>query len=1103
MGDNIHSGSIPELLVALVTQCTNSIEILEMYNQLFMSNEENVQITYTLSDGTKHERTYPSIISMINSIKRLEKNIESMHTVGITNASILLPDGSRRIIYAKNYVSDIFELNNSQEIQQFRLAYEFNDVKPVIDFSFQVDQYTPVYNIHMKMIVLPHTSGNLDIQQTYFTSSVSYDNVIKTLNTHNIAYKEIITTIPTNPNYYKYEGNFDVISINKSGWYTLDKLYYTNNENLSHVDLRISDKFVLSDQHRNTVFEISEIDHKTNSVKLQRIEGFGIISIGTDILKFMSDQRNICEFSIPIDIDQIFIPFFKIVTTNNLSNYKYGKSIWYVSNNMLSDEGKKLYWYITNKVISSEISAEIQSIPPNPPVLVDDNFTIELINKHKIDNIEKETKQKYAEKESLKSKIQHIDQEISDLKTKYVASDITSKSSEITTQIDNKYSERKAAINDFSLIVQDLNTTINQTENYSPKYRIRGFFDIPQATHLDQNDQTLVQDIIQFECQYQYLNINDEKPSIGVVSVTDRNDVEKKIVYNSWQSMLLPQRVKIYNPETNTYEYQTIDDLNVEQQKPNQVDIPISVNEAVQIRVRSISEAGYPVSQTTSQWSNIITVKFNKQDQTFQNSMLSEISNDNFRKIIEAELTQIGVYTHVEDSFVSYDRKFVHLAENIATNSFSNENKRLTVQQKLDNFELQINKYNQLLGIIDITQPKFVLLDENKNVIVELNNSTNNIVNILDYKDIVTSAGEIVTKRYYISVESKSGLQLNLLSYVPGNYNKPLPISLEDMYAHNKSQYQNYRKYYDVPIAYSQYTELGEENFLIDTLFGAYASRQKCGQSFYFRYMDYNLSKSLYTNPNPTASLSNAYYLPSPTAGVNAPMDFIQNLSTPTDNSGGGQHTSFCVHVDHPFFSGGANSIYQQTPAQVFTSGDITFLPNYLKYSDMVQHVPFYLPKQQMSYIKPDYTSVSGSKVPDVAIPTKTINKYMQKLGFMENDKFLIGADTCGLFVIPSLVNMKTSSVDSNYYANSLDTKQLLIPIDVQYRLTDAYQNTSKKGNIGGVASNRTIEYQKTIGFDVIQKSNNELYNIDITFVAKYLNNVMTSTTSQNQVSVK
>ena len=121
----------------------------------------------------------------------------------------------------------------------------------------------------------------------------------------------------------------------------------------------------------------------------------------------------------------------------------------------------------------------------------------------------------------------------------------------------------------------------------------------------------------------------------------------------------------------------------------NQLDIAISQGETVEIRVKSISEAGYPQNPIMSDWSESMTVAFPE----------AEIDTNDIAATVEAnlaelarvrmieELTAQGVYTHVGDSFSANESYYAHVATNIASGFLTDEQKPISVYDKIAELE--------------------------------------------------------------------------------------------------------------------------------------------------------------------------------------------------------------------------------------------------------------------------------------------------------------------------------------------------------------------------------------------------------------------------------
>ena len=116
----------------------------------------------------------------------------------------------------------------------------------------------------------------------------------------------------------------------------------------------------------------------------------------------------------------------------------------------------------------------------------------------------------------------------------------------------------------------------------------------------------------------------------------------------------------------------------------NQIDIPIRSGEKVQIKVRAISEAGYPSNPLKSEWSNIVTVGFpdNLTANDAVTATIDNAKNDLTSVVLQETMSAAGVYTHLDDS----DDKYKHQADRICVSyrdkNAQDQTKILTVSLK-------------------------------------------------------------------------------------------------------------------------------------------------------------------------------------------------------------------------------------------------------------------------------------------------------------------------------------------------------------------------------------------------------------------------------------
>jgi hypothetical protein len=199
--------------------------------------------------------------------------------------------------------------------------------------------------------------------------------------------------------------------------------------------------------------------------------------------------------------------------------------------------------------------------------------------------------------------------------------------------------------------------------NYTPKYHVRGFFAIPDPQYTIEESKIGKQSIIGFETMYRYLHVDETGAKLNTFNYTDSsNDTVESGVFTDWSIVSSPILDKQYNEETDSFEWksETLDGTHV---TINQVDIPIRSGEKVELKVRSVSEAGYPYAPLKSDWSNSVIISFPDNFSTNDSvtTILDNVKSDLIAVTLQETLSAAGLYTHISDS----NSKYKHSADNI------------------------------------------------------------------------------------------------------------------------------------------------------------------------------------------------------------------------------------------------------------------------------------------------------------------------------------------------------------------------------------------------------------------------------------------------------
>ena len=131
-------------------------------------------------------------------------------------------------------------------------------------------------------------------------------------------------------------------------------------------------------------------------------------------------------------------------------------------------------------------------------------------------------------------------------------------------------------------------------------------------------------------------------------------------------------KTKIRNTETGLSQWKAENIADGTETNINQIDIAISKGEKVEIKVRSISEAGYPDNPLRSEWSNSIIMEFPSTLATGNEiaDLIQKVNDDALTLTIQNTLDSIGVGTHLDDTTPNSNSVngiyFKHMAKYIA-----------------------------------------------------------------------------------------------------------------------------------------------------------------------------------------------------------------------------------------------------------------------------------------------------------------------------------------------------------------------------------------------------------------------------------------------------
>lgn len=533
----------------------NCVEILTKINDVVASSQSTVNISYD-DFGITQSFSLPTVGSLKTQIDILNQDMKRISSIdgftfirdGQSVKKIITSDLNREPVPIQdiNQVSVFNPINNSffESLMNPMLAV-------TIDLSNKITQN--VNKILSRRYIVKFEKNNdgsltangmasfndfstnwlnrIDININDFTNWLIKPTNLGVVSDVVEPYDEQIFELKVKElNYY---GLFSVIKteiddINNKIWYHLNDLkYYAKDGTIK--TLAIGDEVIINALNSSTRYKVVEvnIDYSNNKVRFEILEGYDPITVGTNVLKYYSDISNEKSVQITVGFDEFCVLFTKPINTdNNIIGSLWSKGISFYTNDLTldGDNNKNLANYYVESVYDyGEILKDmvLKKIPtkygskPNAPYLQAENFKVVQINKHLTDSTDQELVRKlHSDKITVKTKISQIQNSIQDrIKNLNTGNLSMSEKTTINNELNKLKLDLDLQTKNLSTIVSQL-TTVDKTSNkIDAKYRVRGFWNIPEPII---TNKTEPQHVVQFKVQYRYSTKNgNSNPTEG------------------------------------------------------------------------------------------------------------------------------------------------------------------------------------------------------------------------------------------------------------------------------------------------------------------------------------------------------------------------------------------------------------------------------------------------------------------------------------------------------------------------------------------------------------------------------------------------------------
>lgn len=678
MANTNEVNSFSETVDQLVKNTNIALEFASKTNDSLTTQEDSV-IMYVqeedtiTGDSSTVSYSIPSYNKTLNQVSAMQ---QTMDTFVKGEGKVLLKDGSYREVKTIPVAIAPVTVANVSAPTQFSIknnwffeSLMFPQMVVSFDLKNKIDDRSD--RVSVRRLIFDNFDDNETqwfLENIAADTNLSYYDVTSLLATNNKSYwiDEEIQQLPlfTRP----YTGSFlitDKKTIDGNQWYVLNTLNFgipSDDPVVNNLELAIGNYL----RYNNSVYKIDQIEVSEMKVHLIPIIGLDSPTVNQSFDIYSTPfTEKIAQ--LPVGYNECNAIFLKGINDDyNLIGDEWSDAISFYSNDLVIEGGVSTlesyyFQYVVDFGKQMEGQAKENSIPayygvaPLAPTLSADQFKVNQINTQLNASLDTEDiKNTQSQIESTKTIINSLKTTLAQQKAELVELTDPAQRDDLQAKIDNNISQLSKKTVEYQSLVKSLATLAYENDAVlsNPKYRLRGFFEIPEGQTSTTSEQESVQEIIQFDIASRYLRLDNTGNPLNTYSYIDPSSGQEiSGTFSDWKITPSPIKTKSYNEDTRQYEWVTENISDGESININQVDIAIQKGEKVQIRVRSISEAGWPLNPIKSEWSEAVTVNFpaNLTGSDQIANILSEASVEEANIKLEETMNAAGVYTHLQD----------------------------------------------------------------------------------------------------------------------------------------------------------------------------------------------------------------------------------------------------------------------------------------------------------------------------------------------------------------------------------------------------------------------------------------------------------------------